>query len=69
MSFGLCHAPATFQKVMNDMFRPLLRRGVLVYMDDICLAVKTAEEHNQLLREVMEILAKNQFLPLVQVRV
>jgi hypothetical protein len=74
MSFGLCNAPATFQKVMNDLLKPLLnsgstrgpqaraaRGGVLVYMDDILIHAVTPEEHHRLLREVLKILADNKF--------
>ncbi|XP_076894751.1 uncharacterized protein LOC143547139 [Bidens hawaiensis] len=31
MPFGLINAPATFQAVMNDIFRPLLRRKVVIF--------------------------------------
>jgi hypothetical protein len=35
MPFGLTNAPATFQAAMNDIFGTLLRKCVLIFMDDI----------------------------------
>lgn len=35
MSFGLKNAPATFQRCMKNILRPLLNKNCLVYMDDI----------------------------------
>jgi hypothetical protein len=35
MPMGLAGAPATFQKVMNDLFRELLDDCVIVFLDDI----------------------------------
>ncbi|RVW42051.1 Retrovirus-related Pol polyprotein from transposon 297 [Vitis vinifera] len=35
MSFGLTNAPITFQSLMNDLFRPYLRKIILVFFDDI----------------------------------
>lgn len=32
MPFGLCNAPSTFQSLMNDIFRPLMRKSVLVFL-------------------------------------
>lgn len=61
MPFGLTNAPATFQSIMNMIFRHLLRRGVLVFMDDILNYSKTLGEHVQLLQEVFDIIRANQF--------
>ncbi len=56
MSFGLCNAPAIFQQTMNKILAPLLRKGVLVYMDDILIYAKTREEHAQILGHVLDLL-------------
>ncbi len=61
LSFGLTNAPATFQAVMNDVFRPLIGKCVLVYLDDILVFSKSIEEHVDDLRKVLTILRENQF--------
>ncbi|KAI4292185.1 hypothetical protein PAPHI01_2496, partial [Pancytospora philotis] len=52
MPFGLCNAPATFQRAMDMIFRNELGIFVRPYLDDIVVYSKTAEEH----REHLEII-------------
>lgn len=59
LSFGLCNAPATFQRLMNDIFRPYLDRFVCVYLDDIIIYSKTLEEHESHVKTVLSVLRKH----------
>jgi len=46
MFFGMTNSPATFQTMMNDVFRTVIAEGiVVVYLDDILIFTKTEEEH------------------------
>ena len=46
MFFGLCNSPATFQRLMNNLFEREIREGWLViYMDDMLIATDTMKEH------------------------
>jgi len=59
MFFGMTNSPATFQTMMNDIFRTLIAKGiVVVYLDDILIFTKTEEEHERAVRRILEILAE-----------
>ena len=56
MPFGLTNAPAVFMDLMNRVCRPMLDRSVIVFIDDILVYSRSREQHEEHLREVLEVL-------------
>ena len=69
MFFGLTNSPATFQLVMNTIFREQIARGTMtIYMDDIAVHTKPEEGetedqhlewHRRLVKEMLTILEEH----------
>ena len=59
MSFGLTNAPATFQRLMNEVFREYLGKFVLIYLDDIMIHSDGPEEHMRHLKLVLQKLREH----------
>ena len=58
MPFGLTNAPATFNRLMERLFRPH-RAFTGVFFDDIIIHSKTLEEHKEHLRIIFQTLREN----------
>ena len=59
MPFGLTNAPATFMDLMNKVFHPYLNQFVVIFIDDILVYSKDAQEHEHHLRIVLQTLREN----------
>ena len=59
MPFGLCNAPATFQRLMQSCLGELNLTYCLIYLDDIIIYAKSEEEHLDRLRTMFERFRKD----------
>ena len=57
MPFGLCNAPATFQRLMEKILGKLVGHGVLVYLDDVLIYAETPTQLLDMLSQVLRLLA------------
>ena len=61
MPFGLCNAPSSFQATMNSIFRPYLRRFIIVFFDDILIYSASMDDHLLHLETAFQVLLNHQF--------
>ena len=59
LPMGLCNAPAVFQSTMNRIFGPYMNKFVCVYLDDILVYSRDAEEHLEHLQKVFALLREH----------
>ncbi|GFV81606.1 retrovirus-related Pol polyprotein from transposon 297 [Trichonephila clavipes] len=57
MPFGLCNAPATFERLMETVLKGLTFEACLIYPDDVIIGGRTFEEHLQNIRKVLSKLS------------
>ena len=60
MSFGLTNAPAAFMDLMNRVFKDYLDQFVILFIDDILVYSKDANENEEHLRLVLLQLKEHQ---------
>jgi hypothetical protein len=59
MPLSLSNALATFQDKMNHIFHDMIDFGLLVYIDDLLVYVKTQPEHDEIVLEVLRRVQTN----------
>ena len=62
MAFGLKNAGATYQRLVNKIFKHLIGRTMEVYMDDMLVKSLDKADHITHLREAFEVLRKHKIM-------
>ncbi|KAL0150908.1 hypothetical protein M9458_053827 [Cirrhinus mrigala] len=60
MPFGLANSPSYFQAFINEVFRDMLNRWVIIYIDDILIYSNSLTEHIKHVRSVLQRLIAHQ---------
>ena len=53
LPFGMCNAPATFQRFMNQALKGLIGQICMVYLDDIIILGKTIDSHTNNIKMII----------------
>jgi len=60
MFFRMINSPAMFQTIMNEILRDLINKGkVAVFIDDVLVGTETEKRHNEIVKEILRRLEKN----------
>ena len=59
LPLGLCNAPATFQRTMDQIFKSVKGRCMWIYLDDLIVFSKNISEHREHIKEIFQLLAVN----------
>jgi hypothetical protein len=53
MPVGMANAPASFQNMINEIFKDMIDLGVVTYIDDVLIYSQTKEKHEKVVKEVL----------------
>lgn len=56
MPFDLKNTGTTYQRLVNSIFKPLISRTMVVYVDGMIAKSKNPKEHMKHLKEIFEVL-------------
>lgn len=59
MLCGLCNAPYTFMRLINQVLKSFIGKIVVVYFDQILIHIKGLDKHLRHLRSVLDVLREN----------
>ena len=62
MPFKLINASATFQRFIIQILDEVLKRGVLIYLNDILIAHRDKEEHKRYIKRVKKLLTEAELI-------
>ena len=64
MFCGMCNPPATFQAIMDDVFRDMKTGGwIIIYMDNIFIFTKELQWNIEYMKWTLQQLQKNDLYP------
>ena len=60
MYFRLTNSSATFQAMMNNLFRNIINKGdIVTFINNVLVATETEKEHNEIVEEILRRLEEN----------
>ena len=59
MPFGLCNAPAAFQRLINETLMEYIDMCCIVYLDDVLIFSSNLQQHQQEVRNILEAMRKS----------